>query len=132
LLGWSTSGTTGAGKWRLFSANIQEFFEGRRIPISDEEAPRFKKELLGHLKQLRKDLLKKKASEKAWNFGLHLANLERSVTRPHFGVLAQNAVGFCDFMKWNEKMFKGWLSGSVTTGALTNSYIAAAHGYKRS
>jgi hypothetical protein len=130
LLGWSANGLDGAGRWRRFSTNIQEFLEGRRILISDERAPTFKKELRGHRKQRRRDLLNKKASEKAWDFGLHLANLETTVVQPRFGVLSQNAVGFCDFMTRNEKTFKDWLSGSLSTGDLTDTYIAGAHGYR--
>jgi hypothetical protein len=130
LLGWSANGPDGADRWRRFSASIQEFLEGHRILISDERAPRFKKELLVQLKRLRKELLTKKAAEKSWDFGLHLANLERAVAQPNFGVLSQNAVGFCDFMKRNEKTFKDWLSGGLTTGDLTDTYIAGAHGYR--
>jgi hypothetical protein len=130
LLGWSANGLEGAQRWRRFSTNIQEFLDGRRILISDERAPSFKTELRGHLKQLRRDLLKRKAAEKAWDFGLHLANLRSALAQPHFGVLSQNAIGFCEFMSRNEKTFKDWLSGSLTTGALTDSYIAGAHGYR--
>jgi hypothetical protein len=129
LLEWGTRRTEGADRWSRFATNIQEFLEGSRTLISDERAPSFKKELLGHLKQLKRDLLKTRASEMPWDFRLHLANLGRVLEQQHFGVLSQNAVGFRGFMSRNEKIFKDWLSGHLTTGVLTDSYIAAAHRY---